>query len=64
MGKFSTLMAELERFISFEAFKECQAWALDYALDIRMCEYSVFSYTSIGKACSAKILHKINNAKE
>ena len=58
-------MAELERFISFEAFKEeCQAWALDYALGIRMCEYSVFSYTSIGKTCSAKILHKINNAKE
>ena len=49
MGKFSTLMAELERFISFEAFKEeCWAWALDNALGIRMCEYSVFSYTSIG----------------
>ena len=49
----------------YEAFKEeCQAWALDNALGIRMREYSVLSYTSIGKTCSAKILQKINNGKK
>ena len=29
---------------------------LDNALGIGMCEYSIFSCTSIGKTCSAKIL--------